>query len=66
MAIRGKHDALPVEVESSLKAKRFEIEQEIVALDGAPSVSSSVREIRQHHTLNEVIHGLFLLDVVRY
>lgn len=53
-AVKGKKvDSLPSDVEASLKAKRFEIEQEITALDGAPSVSSSVREIRQHHSLTE-------------
>ena len=55
VAIRGtNHQILPQAVESALKAKRFEIEQEIVALDGAPSVSSSIREIRNHHALADV------------
>jgi hypothetical protein len=54
-AMYGKKlHVIPNDVENSLKAKKYEIEQEIIALDGAPSVSAAVREMRIHHTLTEV------------
>lgn len=39
---------------SGLKSKKFEIEQEVIALDGAPSVATAIREMRIHHNLVDV------------
>lgn len=43
---------------SMLKAKRVEIDQEIAAMEGAPSVSAAVREIRLHHGAQETRVGV--------
>ena len=42
------------EIINDLKAKRAEIEQELVALEGAPSVAAALREIRSKHSIVEV------------
>ena len=49
---------LPASVVNSLAGRRFEIEQEIVALEGAPSVSAAIREMRSKHSVTDVRNGL--------
>ena len=44
---------LPATVVGALKVKRMEMESEIVALEGAPSVSAAIREIRAYHSVSE-------------
>ena len=57
---------LPMELLQTLKSLRVEIEQEIVALEGAPSVSAAVREMRLHSSLSEVRTGVeTALTIVR-
>ena len=48
---------LPPAVLVAVKSYRMEIEQEIVALEGAPSVSAAIREMRVFHSLSEVRAG---------
>ena len=54
----GSISKLPASAIGLLKGKRLEIEQEIVALEGAPSVSAAIREIRAYHTLSESRTGV--------
>ncbi len=49
---------LPNEIINSLKSRRYEIDQEIVAMEGAPSVSSAIREMRSKHTIHEVRNAI--------
>lgn len=49
---------LPGEVIQSLQMKRQEIDAEIVALDGAPSVSAVVRTMSEKHSPEEVRTGV--------
>ena len=60
LPVSDKHSDkfLPPVLLNSLKAKRVEIEQELAALDGAPSVGAAVREIRQHHSIMETKQGI--------
>ena len=55
--ISNKHNTKNKVIEESialLKCKRHEIEQEVIALEGAPSVAAALRELRAHHTIQEV------------
>jgi hypothetical protein len=62
----SKMHKLPAEVLNRLINHRAELEREIIALEGAPSVAAALREMRQHHTLGEVRHGLeTALSIVR-
>lgn len=57
---------LPLDLIETVKCRRQEIEIEIVALDGAPSVSAAVRDMRLHHTVSEVRTGVeTVLSIVR-
>lgn len=57
---------LPVDLIQSIKSYRVEIEHEIVALEGAPSVSAAVREMRLYNSLREVRNGVeTALTIVR-
>jgi Ca2+-binding EF-hand superfamily protein len=49
---------LPDELLISIKSKRSELDQEVAVLEGAPSVSAAVREIRQHHSIVETRVGV--------
>jgi Ca2+-binding EF-hand superfamily protein len=49
---------IPTDLFNSLRSRRFEIDQELVALEGAPSVSAAIREMRVHHTIAEVRSGV--------
>ena len=61
-----KTPKLPFDLIETVKCKRQEIEFEIVALEGAPSVSAAVRDIRLHHTVSEVRTGVeTVLSIVR-
>eukprot|EP01034_Spumella_vulgaris_P024262 gene24262-30582_t len=53
-----KPTRLPKHVLAKLKSRQHDLEQEITALEGAPSVSSAVFEIRRHHSLDELRTGL--------
>jgi hypothetical protein len=49
-----------------LKSRRSEIDEEFVALEGAPSVAAAVREMRTHHSVSVVRTGLeTALTIVR-
>lgn len=50
--------SLPPDILSSLRSKRADIEHEIVALEGAPSVSAAIRIMREVHSLSEVRMGV--------
>ena len=50
---KGKTLKFPIDLKNNLKSKRDDIELEIVALEGAPSVSAAIREMRVHHSLSE-------------
>ncbi|KAJ1409004.1 hypothetical protein B484DRAFT_403358 [Ochromonadaceae sp. CCMP2298] len=54
----SKLQRLPAEVVNKLAAKRAELDQEMIAIEGAPSVAGAVREMRAQHSLAEVRHGL--------
>jgi hypothetical protein len=54
----SKIKRLPSEIIGKLKSIRTQIEQEIIALEGSPSILSAVREISSNHTKIEVINGL--------
>lgn len=57
---------LPSELIQSIKSKRYEIDQEIIAMEGAPSVSAAIREMRVFHTLTDVRVGVeTALTIVR-
>jgi hypothetical protein len=57
---------LPTEVVEAVKTRRKEIEQEVIALEGAPSVSAAIRSMRQTHSLVEVRTGVeTALSIVR-
>jgi hypothetical protein len=49
---------LSASIIASLKAKMFEIEQEITSMEGAPSVGAAVRQIRMHHSAAETRQGV--------
>jgi hypothetical protein len=49
---------LPTEYRKQLLSKRSEIEAELTAIDGAPSVTAAVRMIREKHTASETVVGL--------
>jgi hypothetical protein len=49
---------LSVEVLQMIQSRRTELDEEIVALEGAPSVAAAVREMRTHHSVSEVRTGL--------
>eukprot|EP01041_Mallomonas_annulata_P000829 gene829-1611_t len=51
---KGNIQKIPIELINTLKSKRIEIEQEIIALEGAPSVTAALREMRIHHSLSEI------------
>jgi hypothetical protein len=46
---------LPQQILNNLETKRFEIDQELIALDGAPSVTGAIRLLRENHNIHEVI-----------
>jgi hypothetical protein len=54
----NKPTRLPKHVLAKLKSRQHDLEQEITALEGAPSVSSAVFEIRRYHSLDELRTGL--------
>lgn len=57
---------LPAEVVEAMKCRRKEIEQEVISLEGAPSVSAAIRSMRQTHSLVEVRTGVeTALSIVR-
>lgn len=63
---KSKSTKLPVDLIETIKCRRQEIEVEVVALDGAPSVSAAVRDMRLHHTVSEVRTGVeTVLSIVR-
>lgn len=63
---KSRKRQLPSEVVEAVKSRRREIEQEVVALEGAPSVSAAVRSMRQKHSLVEVRNGVeTALSIVR-
>jgi hypothetical protein len=45
---------LPSDLVKLLQSRRFEISQEILAMDGAPSIAAVVRDMKQHHAISEV------------
>ena len=45
-AARCRHDKLPAELIALLAARRIELENELAALDGVPSVAAALRELR--------------------
>jgi Ca2+-binding EF-hand superfamily protein len=49
---------LPTEYRQQLIAKRTEIEAELAAIDGAPTVTAAVRMIREKHSVSETVVGL--------
>jgi hypothetical protein len=50
---------LPNSIIKTLESKRFEIDQETIALEGSPSVASAVREMLQNNSvISEVRDGL--------
>lgn len=53
----SKVNKLPVELIQTVKSHRQEVELEIVALEGAPSVSAAIREMRVFHSVIEVRTG---------
>jgi hypothetical protein len=62
----AKMHKLPAELIARLNSYRAELESEVVALEGAPSVAAALREMRQVHSLAEVRHGLeTALSIVR-
>lgn len=62
----SKTPRLPTELVETVKCKRQEVEAEIIALEGAPSVSAAVRNVRLHHTISEVRTGVeTALSIVR-
>jgi len=62
----NKISELPHNVQSMLIKKRFELEEELVALEGSPSVSAAVRELRTRYTVDEVRIGVeTVLTIVR-
>ena len=48
---------LPPDLLHTLRSRRFEIDQEIVALEGSPSVAAAIREMRIYHSVMEVRNG---------
>ena len=63
---KSKNPKLPSVLIETIKCKREEIEAEVIALEGAPSVSAAVRDIRLHHTISEVRTGVeTVLSIVR-
>lgn len=64
--LKSKNTKLPLELIETVQCKRQEIEIEIMAIDGAPSVSAAVRDVRLHHTVSEVRTGVeTVLSIVR-
>ena len=55
---KTKLKTLPNSVVKTLESKRFEIDQETIALEGSPSVASAVREMLQNNPIIEVRDGL--------
>ena len=63
---KAKKSRLPAEVVEAVKSRRKEIELEVIALEGAPSVSAAIRSMRQTHSLVEVRTGVeTALSIVR-
>ena len=57
---------LPFEIVNTLRKRRFELEEELITIEGSPSVAAAVRELRIHHTIEEVRGGLeTALTIVR-
>ena len=57
---------LPGELLQTIRSLRVEIEQEIIALEGAPSVSAAVREMKLYSRLSDVRTGVeTALTIVR-
>lgn len=58
-------NSLPIDILRNLRSRRFEIDQEITALEGAPSIASVLRDMKQHHSnyeLREAVEtGLLLI-----
>eukprot|EP00981_Chlorochromonas_danica_P006231 scaffold1310_cov219-Ochromonas_danica.AAC.6 len=57
ISLRGLHSQskqISSEMLNSLKARREELNAELVALEGAPSIAAALREMRLHHSLPEV------------
>ena len=64
--LKSKSTKLPLDLIETVECRRQEIEVEIAALDGAPSVSAAVRDLRLHHTVSEVRTGVeTVLSIVR-
>ena len=62
----SKTPRLPIELANTVKCKRQEVEAEIIALEGAPSVSAAIRNVRLYHTISEVRTGVeTALSIVR-
>lgn len=49
---------MPMDILRILETRRFEIEQEIIALDGAPSISAVIREMKDRHKISEIIEAV--------
>ena len=49
--------SLPPDLLHTLRSRRYEIDQEIVALEGSPSVAAAIREMRVYHSVAEVRNG---------
>lgn len=61
-----KISELPHELANVLRKRRFELEEQLVAIEGAPSVAAAVREMKIHHSIEEVRGGLeTALTIVR-
>lgn len=62
----SKVHRLPTDIANRLHTKRFEIDQEVIALEGAPSVAAAVRDMLTHHSVVDVRNGLdTALSIVR-
>ena len=49
---------LPPDVFKLLKSRKYELEQEIIALEGAPSISAIIREMKTSHHSSEIRDGI--------
>jgi Ca2+-binding EF-hand superfamily protein len=62
----SKVQKLPADIVNKLASKRIELDNEIISLEGAPSVAAAVREMRINHSIAEVRNGLeTALSIVR-
>lgn len=49
---------LPLDVANALRQRRFELEEELVTMEGSPSVAAAIRELKTHHSIEDVRLGV--------